>query len=226
MHTHKCHTKFECERTQGSFVPSATCAVVGDGAGRLSWQSVDVVDAYATNPSLTYGLTGSTKSSRVEDLPPSPKYQPRFRACLDLPGRNQTGICFGEICASPNVEHHSLKTESVVKELLLNIPSGAKGGPLRHNSLEQVFLPRRVASTGPVSLYGCWVQGLLEASYGQWLTPFGCRGWGAGGSIGCLTVCNCMFTQSIAALAMRGHVAIHALQPNYVQTLSFLNTKV
>ena len=158
-------------RTGISFVSSATCAGV-----RRAPPGVTVVAVGGFGCCLSfssYGLTVSTKTSRVEDLPPAPKYQPRFGACLDLPGRNQTGICFGEICASPNVEHHSLKTESVVKELLLNIPSGAKGGPLRHNSLEQVFLPRRVASTGPVSLYGCWVQGLLEASYGQWLTPFG-----------------------------------------------------
>ena len=82
---------------------------------------------------------------------------------------------------SPNVEHHSLLTDSVAKELLLNIRYGAKGGPLRHNFLEQLFFPRRAASTGPVYLYGSWVQGLVEASYGQWLTPFGCFGWGAGG---------------------------------------------
>jgi hypothetical protein len=54
--------------------------------------------------------------------PPAPaESQPRFGSFLHQTGPKQVEICFGEICTSPNVKHHSLLTDSVGKELLLNI---------------------------------------------------------------------------------------------------------
>jgi hypothetical protein len=59
-----------------------------------------------------------------------------------------------------------------------------------HDFLAHLSFARRAASADPVYLYGSWVQGLLEASSRQWIILFGCLGWGAGGSLGCLTLLN------------------------------------
>ena len=55
--------------------------------------------------------------------------------------------CWRKLCAGV------IGVITVAKELLLNIRYGSKGGPLRHNFLEQLFFPRRV---GPVYLYRSW----------------------------------------------------------------------